>query len=313
MVAEHSPFDPLREYLEGLTWDGAPRVEEFASIYLGVEKGNGYARTVSLRWLVSSVARALSPGVKVDTMPILEGPQGKRKSAAVQALYGKEFYTDGLSAIGSKDALMEQQGVWGIEVAEMHRFGVAETNHVKQFLTTQVDRFRPPYGRSVIEAPRRAVMVGTINPEGNGYLRDATGNRRFWPLACGAIDKDAIERDRDQIWAEAVKLYRDGVEWWVQEDELAHVEAEQEKRSDVDPLSERVSEIVRGLRSISQWDILNGLGLGAREADTRFSMRIGRIMLKLGWRSHRERKAGQDRMVYRSPDYEPGGIDGEGW
>src|SRR5690606_14672527 len=172
-VAEHSSFDRLREYLGELAWDGTARVDDWLIRYMGVADTQ-YGRTVGLRWLISSVARGLDPGCKVDTMPILEGPQGARKSTAIRVLYGDDFFTDELSDIGSKDAMMELQGVWGLEVAEMHRFSASETNQVKKFLTRQTDRFRPPYGRSVIEAPRRMILCGTIYPEGNAYLRDPT-------------------------------------------------------------------------------------------------------------------------------------------
>ncbi len=115
-VAEHSSFDRLTDYLEGLEWDGKQRVARFANDYLGCI-GDNYAPIISERWLISSVARGLKPGCKVDTMPIIEGPQGLKKSSAIRALYGDEFFTDELSDIGSKDAMMELQGVWGLEVA----------------------------------------------------------------------------------------------------------------------------------------------------------------------------------------------------
>lgn len=299
-VAEHSSFDRLTEYLEGLEWDGKPRVKRFANDYLGCV-GDNYAPIVSERWLVSSVARGLKPGCKVDTMPILEGPQGLNKSMSIKALYGAEFFSDNLSDIGSKDAMMEMQGVWGLEVAEMHRFSASETNAVKKFLSRDVDRFRPPYGRSVVEAPRRVVMAGTINPEGNAYLRDPTGARRFWPLECRKIDIDAIHRDRDQIWAEAVALFKAGVKWWVQEDEQQAVMAEQEKRTDVDVWVDLIAPFLKTRTSVTQLDIFEHLGIPKKDADYRHAGRVGRIMKKLGWISERDRRDGEDRTVFKKP------------
>ncbi|MER9628411.1 VapE domain-containing protein [Mesorhizobium sp. M0296] len=298
-VAEHSSFDRLTDYLEGLEWDGKARVKMFANDYLGCV-GDNYAPIVSERWLISSVARGLKPGCKVDTMPIIEGPQGLRKSTAIRALYGDEFFTDELSDIGSKDAMMELQGVWGLEVAEMHRFSAAETNSVKKFLTRQTDRFRPPYGRSVIEAPRRVVLNGTINPEGNPYLRDPTGARRFWPLEARKIDIDAIHRDRDQIWAEAVALFKSGARWWVQEEEQQAVETEQEKRTDVDVWVDHIAPMLKTRTSITQLEIFEALGIPKKDADWKHSNRVGRIMKKLGWVSGRDRKDGEDRIVFRN-------------
>lgn len=302
-VAEHSSFDRLLEYLGGLKWDRTPRVEKWLTYYAGVED-TPYARAVGKRWLISSVARALKPGCKVDTMPILEGPQGLRKSTALRALYGDEFFADELSDIGSKDAMMEMQGVWGLEIQEMHRFSAAETNAVKKFLTRQTDRFRPPYGRSVIEAPRRVVLAGTINPEGNAYLRDPTGARRFWPLECGrSLDIDGIAKDRDQLWAEAISLYQANTPWWVQEDEQEAVEAEQEKRTDVDVWVDVISPFLKGKLDVAQTEIMHSLGIPTKDQDIRHAARVGRIMKKLGWSRHRDRVNGEDRTMFRHPDH----------
>lgn len=299
-VAKHHTFDRLTEYLEGLVWDGKPRVETFASYYLGVED-TPYARTVSKRWLISAVARGLQAGCKVDTMPILEGTQGARKSTALRNLFGDEFFTDELSDIATKDAMMEMQGVWGIEVAEMHRISAAGADNVKKFLSRQIDRYRPPYGQNVIEAPRRIILNGTINPEGNAYLRDVTGARRFWPLEVGRIDLAAISNDRDQIWAEAVALFRAGVEWWVQDDEQAAVEVEQEKRSDVDAWVDVIAPMLKHPKSITQVEIFKGIGLLTKDIEYRHAARVGRIMKKLGWLHRRDRSDGEDRIVFYDP------------
>lgn len=299
-VAERNSFDRLLEYLDGLVWDKTPRVHNWMTPCLGVDD-TAYNRTVGIRWLVSSVARGLHPGCKVDTMPILEGPQGLNKSTAVKALYGADFFSDNLSDIGGKDALMELQGVWGLEVAEMHRFSAAETNSVKKFLSRDVDRYRPPYGRSVIEAPRRVVMVGTINPEGNAYLRDPTGARRFWPITCGAIDINLIKADRDQLWAEAVHLFKTGTPWWVQADETEAVEAEQEKRTDIDVWTALIAPLLRGEHMLTQWFIFEKLGIAKKDADHRHAGRVGRIMKKFGWEMARDRQNGEDCVVFRNP------------
>lgn len=298
-VAEHSSFDRLTDYLEGLKWDGKQRVARFANDYLGCI-GDNYAPIISERWLISSVARGLKPGCKVDTMPIIEGPQGLKKSSAIRALYGDEFFTDELSDIGSKDAMMELQGVWGLEVAEMHRFSAAETNSVKKFLVRQTDRFRPPYGRSVIEAPRRVVLNGTINPEGNPYLRDPTGARRFYPLEARKINLDAISRDRDQLWAEAVELFKAGTIWWAADEEQDAVKAEQEKRTDVDVWVDHIAPMLKTRTSVTQWEVFEHLGIPKKDADQRHAARVGRVMKKLGWVAERDRSDGEDRTVYKS-------------
>ena len=128
---------------------------------------------------------------------------------------------------------MHMQGVWIIEIAELDAIGKAEVSRIKAFLTRTTDRFRPPYGRYTIEVPRQCVFAGTVNPD--TYLRDETGNRRFWPVRCGTIDIEALARDRDQLWAEAVARFRAGAIWWLDTPELiAAATAEQDKRYQAD-------------------------------------------------------------------------------
>ena len=231
-VAREITVHPVRDYLGALPWDGVPRIETWACRYLGAED-TAFNRNVGALWLISAVARIFRPGVKADHMLVLEGPQGARKSTALKILAGEDWFTDELPDLGSKDAAMHMQGVWIIEIAELDAIGKAEVSRIKAFLTRTTDRFRPPYGRYTIEVPRQCVFAGTVNPD--TYLRDETGNRRFWPVRCGTIDIDALARDRDQLWAEAVARFRAGAIWWLDTPELmAAATAEQEKRYQAD-------------------------------------------------------------------------------
>ena len=216
-VAREITVHPVRDHLGALAWDGVPRIETWACRYLGAED-TAFNRSVGALWLISAVARIFRPGVKADHMLVLEGPQGARKSTALKILAGEDWFTDELPDLGSKDAAMHMQGVWIIEIAELDAIGKAEVSRIKAFLTRTTDRFRPPYGRYTIEVPRQCVFAGTVNPD--TYLRDETGNRRFWPVRCGTIDIDALARDRDQLWAEAVARFRAGAIWWLETPEL---------------------------------------------------------------------------------------------
>jgi predicted P-loop ATPase len=216
-VARDIVVHPVRNYLGSVKWDGTPRLNTWTLTYLGAED-TPLNRAFGGLWAISAVARIMQPGAKADHMLILEGPQGARKSTALKVLAGEAWFTDELAEIGSKDAAQQMRGVWIVEIAELDAIGRAEVSRIKAFLSRTVDRYRPPYGRYVIDVPRQCVFAGSVNPD--TYLRDETGNRRFWPVRCGTIDLDALRRDCDQLWAEAVVRYREGAIWWLQDPEL---------------------------------------------------------------------------------------------
>jgi predicted P-loop ATPase/phage/plasmid primase-like uncharacterized protein len=224
-VARDREFHPVREYLDGLEWDGTPRLDLWLTTYLGAAD-SVYVRAVGARWLISAVARIFIPGCQADCALILEGPQGIRKSSAL-AVLARPWFTDRLSELGSKDAAIETRGVWIIELAELDTMSRAEVGTIKAFMSRRQDRFRPPYGKRLVDLPRQCVFAGSINPEG-GYLKDATGGRRFWPVACGTIDLDALEHDRDQLWAEARDRFQRHEPWWLETCYLDALAAEQQ-------------------------------------------------------------------------------------
>ena len=224
-VARDRQFHPVREYLDGLIWDNSPRLENWLVQYLGAGD-TAYVRAVGPRWLISAVARIYRPGCKADCILILEGPQGARKSSALKAL-AEPWFADRLSDLASKDAAMETRGVWIIEVAELDSMTRAEVSTIKAFMSRTHDRFRPPYGKRLVDLARQCVFAGSINPEG-GYLKDATGGRRFWPIVCGTVDLEALSQNRSQLWAEARERFRHGDPWWLHTRELDQLAAEQQ-------------------------------------------------------------------------------------
>lgn len=237
-VSRNIRIHPVRDYLEALAWDGTQRLDTWAIAYLGAED-TALHRSMAALWMVSAVARIMQPGCKADHMLILEGPQGIRKSTALKVLASEPWFTDELAELGSKDAAQQMRGIWIIEMAELDAIGQADVSRIKAFLSRTTDRYRPPYERYVVTVPRQCVFAGTVNPD--TYLRDETGNRRFWPLRCGDIDLDGLRRDRDQLWAEAVTRYRAGAPWWIEDRALVtEASAAQEARYQGDAWDARI-------------------------------------------------------------------------
>lgn len=290
-------FNPLVDWLQSLEWDGNPRIDRWLSYYLGAEL-SPYVESISAKFLISAVARAFRPGCKVDTMPVLEGPQGIKKSTALRTLFGDEYYSDELADFGSKDAALQMQGKWCIEVAELATLSRADVKRVKEVLSRQVDRFRAPYDRTVAEHPRQCVFAGTTNPV-DGYFKDPTGGRRFWPVACGVIDTDALANDRSQLWAEAVKRYEDKAIWWLQGDEIPAAKEEQEARQESDPWDDVIEEFLIGQIEITTPEILTGpLKMGVEKLNKADQSRVANILKRLGWERTTAKRLGKAKKVW---------------
>ena len=226
VIHDHA-FHPVRDYLDGLQWDGVPRLDQWLVTYFGVQEIPNYTAAVGPKWMISAVARIYRPGCIAKYCLLLLGPQDLGKSTALSVL-GGEFYTDDIAELGTKDAAMQNAGVWIVELAELASTRKAHLDSVKAFISRATDRFRPPYGTHPITRPRQSVLAGTINPS-DAFLKDDTGNVRFWPMTCTKIDLEALRQDRDQLWAEAVHRYRAGECWWIQDDET--IEAAREEQA----------------------------------------------------------------------------------
>lgn len=222
MCAEQNGFNEVLDYLNSLKWDGVARLDTLFIDYLGAED-NVYTRSVARKSLTAAVARAFEPGCKYDTMPILIGRQGAGKSTLIRTM-GMKWYADGLSTFEGKEAAENIQGKWIIEAGEMAGYTRAEENASKQFLSRQVDVFRQAYGRRTQEYPRRCVFFGSSNQY--EFLKDITGNRRFWPIDIEAQKpmKNVyvnLPGEVDQIWAEAVVRYKNGESLIIEDNEAA--------------------------------------------------------------------------------------------
>lgn len=247
-IAQDNPHDPVRDMLGTLKWDGKVRLATVLEDYFGVESSQ-WGRIAGRRWLIGAVARAMDPGCQMDTMLVFEGEEGKRKTTAMKALAGGAWACGALMhRIEDEQALHMIHSRWLVEFGELRAMRQAEKQHVKLFVSNPVDNFRPKYGRVSIGYPRRCVFFGTTNEA--DYLDDPTGARRFWPVAVTtAADMRAIERDREQIWAEAVECYRRWEtehqayedhpdQWWLTPEEEKLARAEADKRAPSDAVSE---------------------------------------------------------------------------
>ena len=233
IVSSQNRINDVKQYLQGLKWDGIKRVDRLLVDYLGAED-NAYSHAVIRKLLCAAVARAVKGGVKFDYMPILTGPQGIGKSTFLSIL-GKEWFSDSLTTFEGKEAAELIQGTWINEVGELTAFTKQETQTIKQFLSKTDDIYRAAYGRRTEKYPRRCVFCGTSND--SEFLKDSTGNRRFWPVDVGehpavkSVWKD-LPGEVDQIWAEAYMLYVLGEELYLPKEIEALAEQQQEEHKE---------------------------------------------------------------------------------
>lgn len=288
-------YHPVRHYLTSLQWDGILRLADLASRYLGAE-ASPYSRLVGVKFMISAVARIMQPGCKADTMLILEGPQGAGKSSALRRLVGDDWFTDQMPDFATKDAEIQLRGKWLIEIAELDRMNRAEVTAVKSYASRQIGTYRPPYGRATISVPRQCIFTGSTNEV--EYLRDQTGNRRFWPIACNVINLEAIIGDRDQLWAEAVFRYRAGERWWLTGDEERLAQVEQDGRRERDPWEELIASRLRiyGTMPITVEHVCTSiLGIAFEKHNKAINARVANCLKRAGY-ARRQIRMGDDRV-----------------
>ncbi|MBX3430803.1 MAG: hypothetical protein KF779_14565 [Hyphomonadaceae bacterium] len=283
---EHS-FDPVEDCLGGLTWDGRPRLDTWLSRYIGAED-TPLHRAFGANVLIAAVRRARRPGCKFDFVLVLEGlAQGEGKSTALRILAGEEaHFTDQevlhLSVREQQEAI---SGKWIVELSELAGIGRGEIERIKAFVSRTHDRARPAYGRITVDQPRRCVFIGTTNQ--GQYLRDATGNRRFWPVRVGAIDLAALREDRDQLWAEAAAREAQGHSLALSQELWASAAEAQITRMEDDPWIEKLQQLrgdeTNGEERIAFTKVIDALGIATERQSTAVAKRIGDCMLRLGW------------------------------
>lgn len=298
-IASANSFHPVREYLDGLEWDGVARLRRFLPDYCAVED-SPYAQEVGRRFLISAVARVMRPGCKVDTVLILCGKQGDGKSTAIERLFSTSWFSDTPIDIRNKDSYIAIAGVWGYEWAELDSTRKQEVTAVKAFISAKIDKIRKPYARNDSRIPRQVVFIGTTNER--TFLNDSTGSRRFWPVEVGAIDLDRIEADRDQLWAEALTEFRRGEQWHLDARlEGLRVEAS-EVFQQVDPWEAPTREYLRGQSGVTAVEVVKAVtGREPGEQSRTDSLHMSSVLDSLGWRRQRRRVDGERVYLWCPP------------
>jgi hypothetical protein len=307
-LARSNRFNPVEMWLRSLKWDGVRRLDGWLTTYCGVEK-TPYADAVGNLFLKAAVARAFVPGIKFDSLVVFEGKQGTFKSSML-AVLGGEYSLEGIHArdLRDRDVVAQLQGKWIVELDELEAARKADAQSLKSFLSRTVDTARLAYERDARDFPRRCVFAGTTNE--STYLKDETGNRRILPVVITCIDIEAVKRDKDQIFAEAVVawLSNPSPESLVLDQSLwAHANEEQEKRRMEHPWEEVLERYLatggedgEPLKVVST-KALFSLALGLDEAKSRpsDSKQLRSIMERLGWEYGKFRDGGTRFRGYR--------------
>ena len=258
-VANKRRFHPIENYLQELPeWDGQERVERLLVDYLGADD-TVFNREAIRKVLLAAIARIYHPGIKFDYMLVLNGPQGIGKSTFFGRLF-KGFLSDSLTMLDMRDKTGSEklQGYWALEVAEMAGMRKADIECVKSFISRQEDIYRPAYGRVVEKHPRRCVIVGSTNSS-TGFLRDISGNRRFWPVKCsgGKLKPwNLTDEELDQVWAEAMAAYNNGESLLLSKEAEELAAKEQREAIEEDPRMAQVVEYLEKPLPVN-WDKLD--------------------------------------------------------
>lgn len=292
VIARENSFHPVCDWLRGLEWDGVPRLDNWLCRYMGAED-SPYTRQVGRMFLIGMVARVKMPGCKMDYILILEGAQGAAKSTAL-AILGGRWFSDSMPDLRfGKDVSQHIRGKWLIEIPELEGMRKAEVTQLKAFLSRRKEQYRPSYGRREVFEDRQCVFAGSTNE--TEYLRDGTGNRRFWPVKVAAsIDIEALIRDRDQLFAEAWDALGWGEHWWPDRNfEREYMREEQEKRRELDPWLDAVREAVHLEDCVTVQLVAEAIDIPLTALDRQKQMRIAACLKELGFERRHRRKGWQ--------------------
>jgi len=276
---------PVLEYLDGLRWDGVPRLDRWLTTYGGADPSE-YVEAVGALPLIAAVRRIRRPGVKFDELLVVEATQGTLKSTAIRTLCPDDsWFSDDLPlGVDSKQVIERTAGKWIIEAAEMHGNRGREAEQLKAFLSRQIDGpVRLAYGRLPVSVPRQFILIGTTNAT-IGYLKDPTGARRFWPVRVQRFDVEALRRDRDQLWAEAAHREAAGASIGLAPDLWRAAGEHQEQRRAGDPWEDILEQLFEDEpERVSVESVWKALGVEAKSRDNRHADRVRAILQRYGY------------------------------
>lgn len=300
-VCARHEVHPVRSYLTDLTWDGEERLDAWLN-YAGCEdRLVGDINLTSVygrRWCIAAVARIYQPGCQVDSALILAGAKGLGKTSTLRSLAGLDWHAESAIAIGERDGYQQLDGVWIYELGELDSLRRSEVSAVKQFVTARVDRFRPPYGRNVVERKRQVVLAGTTNDA--VFLPET--DRRWWVVRVVApADLQWVEDSRDQLWAEAVYRYMQGEQWHLTALEKAAQEADVANYRQSDPWEDLIADFLATRHLVSVKELLAGLfQIADKDMKKADEMRVSGILAALGWVKKKDRVG--KSVWHRPPD-----------
>jgi len=285
-------FHPVRDYLDGLTWDGTARLDTWLSDYCGVED-TPYTRAVGRITLIAAVRRVRQPGCKFDEMLVLESPEGFNKSTMLAEMaVSEEWFSDSLPLnVDDKRMIENASGKWIIENAELQGMRKGDVGVIKAQLSRRRDRARLAYDRMPSEVDRQCIFIGTVNPaEATGYLASLTGNRRFWPVEVKRIDLEAFKADRDQLWAEASAREAQGESIRLDPALWDAAVEQQKKREAPNPLYDKLLPYLGHLNGmIFAADVWELLAIPVTQRQPQYE-KMGKAMVQLGARRVERRR-----------------------
>jgi putative DNA primase/helicase len=290
MAARRNSHHPVREYFAGLKWDETPRLDDWISDYLGAKKTE-YTSLVGRFFFLGIVARVLEPGPKCIMRGVLSlhGKQEAGKSTALRII-GSPWFSDTPFIVGDKDSFLSLRGNLLYEISEWDAFSRADNARVKSFISSTEDTYRAPYDRDAKKWPRQCVFAGTTNQ--HIFLKDLTGATRHWPIKIGDIELDSLEAAKDQLFAEAVVLHKQGARRYPTREQNHDLFIPEQEASQVeDPWLSQIAYFLVGKRLVTMGQILTDalkIDMGKIDHAHQMTIRVGFALKKLGWERKRE-------------------------